>query len=131
MLTYLGIIPSSPTLLSHTFLIARRLIYISRIRGVIPKQAAFERLLFKKRELEKNSVLQLNELKKLHEKMERFQICRIDAQVCRCTLAPYKKRVKNCLPHSKNSLKPSSLFGDGSFDLVEVERKNLFTIIFY
>ena len=40
----------------------------SRNRGVIPKQSIFERLLFKTRELEQNSALQLNELKKFHEK---------------------------------------------------------------
>ena len=55
-------------LISHTFLIARRLIYISRLRGVIPKQSAFERLLFKTRELEQNSALQLNELKNFNKK---------------------------------------------------------------
>ena len=42
MFTCLGLIPSSTILISHTFLIARRLIYISRLRGVIPKQSAFE-----------------------------------------------------------------------------------------
>ena len=68
MLTCLGLIPSSTILISHTFLIARRLIYISRLRGVIPKQSAFERLLFKTRELEQNSALQLNELKKFNKK---------------------------------------------------------------
>ena len=67
-LTCLGLIPSSTILISHTFLIARRLIYISRLRGVIPKQSAFERLLFKTRELEQNSALQLNELKKFNKK---------------------------------------------------------------
>ena len=40
----------------------------SRLRGVIPKQSAFERLLFKTRELEQNSALQLNELKKFNKK---------------------------------------------------------------
>ena len=68
MLTCLGLIPSSTILISHTFLIARRLIYISRLRGVIPKQSAFERLIFKTRELEQNSALQLNELKKFNKK---------------------------------------------------------------
>ena len=68
MLTCLGLIPSSTILISHTFLIAGRLIYISRLRGVIPKQSAFERLLFKTRELEQNSALQLNELKKFNKK---------------------------------------------------------------
>ena len=39
--------------LSHTFLIgARRLINISKIRGIIPRQSAFELLLFKTRKLE-------------------------------------------------------------------------------
>ena len=50
--------------LSH----ARRLIYISRIKGVVPKQSAFERLLFRTKELEQSTALQLNELKKFHEK---------------------------------------------------------------
>ena len=68
MLTCLGLISSSTILISHTFLIARRLIYISRLRGVILKQSAFERLLFKTRELEQNSALQLNELKKFNKK---------------------------------------------------------------
>ena len=83
MLTCLGLIPSSTILISHTFLIARRLIYIIRIRGVIPKQSAFERLLFKTRELEQNSALQLNELKKFHKKVGRFQICRTKTSTSR------------------------------------------------
>ena len=87
MLTYLGLIPGSTihnkSHLSHTFLIgARRLIYISKIRGIIPRQSAFELLLFKTRKLEQKSALQLNELKKFHEKW-RFKICRTKTSTIR------------------------------------------------
>ena len=72
MLICLGLTPSSTILISHTFLIARRLVYISRNRGVTPKQSAFERPLFITRELEQNSAVQLNELKTFYEKWRDF-----------------------------------------------------------
>ena len=59
----LGLVPiPDKMLINQTLLIARHYIYVSRVRGNIPKQSSFIRLLTTTKEIEQNNTYKIGEL---------------------------------------------------------------------